>query len=165
MPSTVDKKLGALTIVMVVSVGALGWWCYQLYAGNVAQDEALGDLQRTMSQEIQRLESRVATQDDMLETLSNQVAQANDGGLRRLQQLESQVNDIGSQIDEVSAQVSDLDGQISEIRGSFWQPYSNRDMGQLDDDVGTLETEVQQINQCVDSIVQVANGSGSFVYC
>lgn len=165
MLSTADKKLATLTIVVVVGFGAFSWWCYQLYEGNVAQSEALDDVQRALSREVERLDSRVASQDDTLKKLSNRVAQANDGGLRRVQRLESQMNDLGSQIDDVGVQLDALDGQISEVRGSFWQPYANRDMGQLDDDVDTLERELQQIDQCVDSIVRVANGSGSYVFC
>lgn len=75
------------------------------------------------------------------------------------------MNDLASLIDNVGVQLETLDGQISEVRGSFWQPYANRDMGQLDDDVDTLERELLQTEQCVDSIVRAANGSGSYAFC
>lgn len=57
---TADKKLATLTIVVVVGFGALSWWCYQLYEADVAQSEVL-DVQRTLSREVERLGSRVAS--------------------------------------------------------------------------------------------------------
>lgn len=147
MPSRVNKPLIALTTTLVVGFVALGVWCGQLYTANVEQTEALDDLRAISSQ----LRSQIADQSEVIDRLTEQIAQTNDGDLRRVQQLESQI--------------TSLEGDLDEIRGTAWLPYTGRDMTELGRDMEELERDLFSLDQCVDSIARVARGSGSYVFC
>jgi uncharacterized protein HemX len=87
MYARLKKTLAALTIAMVVGLAALGWWCGKLYTANVEQTAALSDVQTTASQ----LRTEIDDQSKVIDQLTEQLAQTNDGGLRRVQQLEAQL--------------------------------------------------------------------------
>lgn len=147
MPARVKRSMIALTTALVVGFVALGVWCERLYTANVEQTEALRDLRATSSQ----LRSQVDDQSEGIDRLTKQLAQTNDGGLRRVEQLESQITGLG--------------GELDEIRGTSWLPYTGRDMTELGRDIDELERDVFSLDQCVDSIARVARGSGSYVFC
>lgn len=147
MSGQLKTTLIALATTVVVGLAALGVWCGQLYTANVEQTAALSDLRATST----RLRSQIDDQSKVIDRLTEQLAQANDGGLRRVEQLESQI--------------TSLEGDLDDIRGTSWLPYAGRDMTELGSDIDELERDLFSLDQCVDSIARVARGSGSYVFC
>lgn len=147
MSAQSKNALIALATTVVVGLAALGVWCGQLYTANLEQTDALRDLRATSAQ----LRSQIDDQSEVLDRLTEQLAQTNDGGLRRVELVETQI--------------TELEGDLDDIRGPAWLPYTSRDMTELGRDIDELDRDLFSLNQCVDSIARVARGSGSYVFC
>lgn len=92
-----------------------------------------------------------------MKNMNVQITEANDGSVKRLRAVEQQTNE--------------LDIELRVVQGN-WQPYVDRDLGrlnrdldQLREDVRSVQGDIFQLEQCVESISDVINGTSSYAFC
>lgn len=99
-------------------------------------------------QKIENLETRVADLSREVESLSTQTATLR----TQLAATTSRLDLIGSAANSALAAARQLDGDLDDLKGFNWS-FLSRGVGQLDDDLATVE-------ECLRSIVDLIDGFG-----
>ena len=139
----VTGAVKAWIVVLVVGLGGLGYWNYELYQANVRQAAELGELQG-QARAVEQVRADI------------------------LAEVERALGDSAGQLlvaaQQVEGRISSLEGDVEDMQGPYWNGLG-RDLSDLDDELDDVWAQIDRLNQCMTSVRNVLQGFGQYVFC